>query len=70
MILWKYITNQVQKLIVAVVAECKHELNSHNSSHENKDGHFRVLVQQHFSSFKELEELLNLRCRRILRIGG
>jgi hypothetical protein len=29
-----------------------------------------VLVQRLFGSFKELEELLNLKPRRILRIGG
>jgi hypothetical protein len=29
-----------------------------------------VLLQWLFSSFKELEELLNMRRRRILKIGG
>jgi hypothetical protein len=31
---------------------------------------FRVLVQRLFVGFKELEELLNLKRRRILIIGG
>jgi hypothetical protein len=69
-ILWKYITDQVQKLLVAIVLECKLGLNSHKPSHENKDGHFRVLVQRLFGSFKELKKLLNLKRRRILIIGG
>jgi hypothetical protein len=70
MILRKYITDQVQKLLVAVVWEYKLRLNSHKSSHEHKDGHFHVLVQQLFGNFKELKKLLNLRRRRILIIGG
>jgi hypothetical protein len=39
-------------------------------SHKNKNDHFRVLVQRLFGSFKELEELQNLKHRRILRIEG
>jgi hypothetical protein len=33
-------------------------------------GHFCVLIQRLFGSFKELEELLNLRCSWILKLGG
>jgi hypothetical protein len=56
--LWKDITDQFHKIIVAIVGEEILGLNGHHPGDEGKVGHF--------SAFEKLEKCLDLHCRRIV----
>jgi hypothetical protein len=68
MIYMKDITDQIQELIITVDRECELWLNGHKTSREREDAYCRVFMQRLFWSFKDVKKLLNLRCRRILRV--
>jgi hypothetical protein len=64
--LQKDITDQFHKIIVAIIGEEIIGLNGHQLGDEGKEGHFCVFMKRLFRSFENLDESLNLRCRRII----
>jgi hypothetical protein len=62
------IANQIQELLEKIVRECELWLNDHKTGHESDYTYYHVLMQSVFWSSKDVKKLLNIWCRRILRV--